>query len=109
MTLFFDDCDDLDPGVMAQSNDADCDGVLALDDCDDNNPLSVLDMDCDGYSSTDDCNDLDTEISPLSSEICDGIDNDCDGAEDNGATDSTPWYLDLDQDGYGDGEDIVIE
>ena len=44
---------------MAQFNDEDCDGVLSQDDCDDNNPLSVLDMDCDGYSSNDDCNDFD--------------------------------------------------
>ena len=37
-----------------------------------------------------------------SSEVCDGIDNDCDGTTDQDALDSSGWYADLDFDGYGD-------
>ncbi|MBZ0253004.1 MAG: hypothetical protein K8I02_06645, partial [Candidatus Methylomirabilis sp.] len=39
-----------------------------------------------------DCNDLDPAISPAAEEVCDGQDNDCDGAVDEG--------FDLDGDGY---------
>lgn len=34
-------------------------------------------------------------------EVCDGIDNNCDGNIDIGASDATDWYIDRDQDSYG--------
>ena len=37
-------------------------------------------------STTGDCNDSDAAISPAPTEVCDGIDNDCDGAIDEGVT-----------------------
>jgi hypothetical protein len=35
-------------------------------------------------------------------EVCDGIDQDCDGDIDGGAADATTWFADADEDGYGD-------
>lgn len=49
-----------------------------------------------------DCNDEDANAYPGNAEVCDGIDNDCDGEVDNGATDATTYFLDADGDGYGD-------
>jgi hypothetical protein len=34
-------------------------------------------------------------------EVCDGIDNDCDGTKDEDASDSKTWYEDCDGDGFG--------
>ena len=66
------------------------------------------DLDGDGFLAADnDCNDDDAAISPLQEELCDGIDNNCDGAVDENIT--TRWYPDLDGDGHGgDGETGVL-
>jgi hypothetical protein len=49
-----------------------------------------------------DCNDLDPAISPVAPERCNGLDDNCNGVIDEGRTPRTSWYLDLDQDGFGD-------
>jgi len=58
----------------------------------------------DGYSDLpEDCDDSDAEVHPDASEMCDGIDNDCDGTIDGaGSVDGLTWYVDSDGDGYGD-------
>jgi hypothetical protein len=52
----------------------------------------------------DDCIDSNAAISPGTTEICDGIDNNCDGSIDEGIT-FTTYYIDADGDGYGDSND----
>ena len=54
-----------------------------------------------GYvENSDDCDDANAAINPSIAEICDGLDNDCDGVNDNGLTFSD-YYSDADGDGYG--------
>ena len=50
-----------------------------------------------------DCNDGTAAANPAATEICDSIDNDCDGTIDEpDAADASTWYADADTDGYGD-------
>jgi len=47
-----------------------------------------------------DCNDTNPDINPGKTEVCDGLDNDCDNEVDEGFT-RTTYYRDSDGDGYG--------
>jgi hypothetical protein len=58
------------------------------------------DNDNDGYLSYQDCDDNNASLNPGMAEVCDGIDNNCDGLIDNGITINT-YYVDLDGDGFG--------
>jgi large repetitive protein len=58
------------------------------------------DADSDGYVGEDDCDDSDPNIHPGVEEVCDGLDNNCDGSIDEGVT--LTFYLDADEDGFGD-------
>lgn len=113
-----DDCDDEVAGVHPGAEEI-CDGVDQ--DCDgevDEGTLYV-DADADGYGdpaggtglcdappgsvvNADDCNDTDASIHPDAEEVCDGIDQDCDGTIDDHPADDDRWYTDADGDGYGD-------
>lgn len=64
--------------------------------------VQALDGDGDGFLSTEDCNDLDATINPAAEELCDSLDNNCDGQIDEDVT--TMYYLDADNDGFGDPE-----
>jgi hypothetical protein len=61
---------------------------------------AALDEDGDGYDVTEDCDDADASTNPGATEVCDGVDNDCDEAIDEDVMDT--WYADADEDGYGD-------
>lgn len=59
------------------------------------------DLDMDGFYHFEDCNDEVAAINPDAVEICDGIDNDCNGFVDD-ELDLITYYLDSDGDGFGD-------
>jgi len=74
------DCDDSDP--TRESLDVDGDGFSTCDgDCDDADPgLELLDLDGDGFDTcSGDCSDGDLNTFPGAPEICDGVDNNCNG------------------------------
>jgi hypothetical protein len=75
--------------------------LIACGDKDDADTTAGSDLDGDGFSQAEDCDDSDALVYPDAEELCDGIDNNCDGAIDNGASDAATWYLDVDGDGYG--------
>ena len=75
-------------------NDYNCDGSI-----------SFADVDGDHYPACQDCNDADASANPGQAEVCDEIDNNCDGLIDEGVT--TTFYADTDADGFGDETSTV--
>ena len=122
------DCDDSNPSIYlnAPENcnglDDDCDGSTDEEDAIDKSEW-YADGDGDGFgnggvslfacdqpagfiSVSGDCNDGDTSISPNATEMCDGIDNNCDGLSDDADANvdlntATEFFQDADFDGFG--------
>ena len=88
-------CSDLDCNDPACADEPEC-----AEDVEDS--AIERDVDGDGYPAEQDCDDDDPAVNPDADEVCDGIDNDCDGSVDQGAIDMGTWYADGDGDGYGD-------
>ena len=66
-------------------------------------PLDI-DDDGDGLSENEgDCDDDNADLYPGAEEVCDDIDNNCDGEIDNNPIDGNAFYLDNDADGFGAG------
>ncbi len=113
------DCDDADAAVHPDAQEA-CDG--RDEDCDGEvddgaGTTFYADADGDGFGDPDsstqacaspvgfvedatDCDDVNALAWPGALEVCDEVDNDCDGEVDEGVT--TSWAIDLDGDGHGD-------
>ena len=67
-----------------------------------------IDHDEDGFSQEEeDCNDRDDQIHPDAEEICDELDNDCDDLIDEEIDTAPIWYLDNDNDTFGDITQIL--
>ncbi|HNC97641.1 MAG TPA: putative metal-binding motif-containing protein, partial [Myxococcota bacterium] len=62
-------------------------------------PVQTMDADSDGYDASVDCDDAHATVNPDAPELCDGVDNNCSGAVDEGVLNT--YYLDQDGDGYG--------
>ncbi|NNE27787.1 MAG: T9SS type A sorting domain-containing protein, partial [Saprospiraceae bacterium] len=82
-------------------NDADGFGDInmPLDTCLSNPPVNFV-------RNADDCVDNNNAINPSVIELCDAIDNDCDGIINDGLTRFT-YYMDFDQDGFGEALNFI--
>jgi len=124
------DCDDTRdtafPGAdeLCNGRDDDCDKQVDEEPTVDP-PTWYLDSDSDGWGTDDsalvqclapagytdqggDCDDALDTIHPTADELCNGLDDDCDGVADEAPTvgDGT-WYLDADGDGWGTDADTL--
>ena len=123
------DCDDADsetfPGAPERCDgaDDDCDGAVDEDDAVDAGTW-YADTDSDGYgdagvasvacaapsgtvADATDCDDADPAVNPAATEVCNGLDDDCDAAIDDADSSldlstAGTWYADADSDGFGD-------
>jgi hypothetical protein len=73
----------------------------------DDTDTDVVDLDGDGFADGVDCDDSDPTVNPAAAEICDGIDQNCNGTIDDGLR--VTYYDDSDSDGFGDPDDSVDE
>jgi len=73
----------------------------------------LQDMDQDGERSTQyggsDCDDRDGSVHSNAAEVCNGVDDDCDGQIDEEASDALEWFADADGDGYGNPALSLVE
>ncbi|MFH1469933.1 MAG: putative metal-binding motif-containing protein [Pseudomonadota bacterium] len=94
------DCDDGDPAFHPGATEDDCTDPNDYN-CD--GSVGYADTDVDGWAACTDCDDGDAAINPDATELCNGLDDDCDGSVDeDDAADAPTWHADADADGYGD-------
>ena len=119
-----DDCNDglasISPDAVETCNAIDDNCNELVDDEPEEGILYFADYDNDGFGTPlitqvacsvplnfiendEDCDDQDNDNNPNASEVCDEVDNNCDGVVDeDDAIDAPMWYQDLDADGQGD-------
>lgn len=89
-------------------------GLLACsatpEDVESPTPGPGMDLDKDGYTTAEgDCDDTDASIHPDAAELCDGKDNNCNDELDGpSSVDAQDFYLDSDQDAYGDANSVLV-
>ena len=125
------DCNDNNENISPAADEL-CNGVD--DNCDEevdeegsvDAPVWYLDADGDGFGTTNtsiftctqptgfqsnstDCDDQDNDIYPQAPEYCNGEDDNCDGTiDEDHAINAQTWYLDNDEDGYGDAAILIM-
>jgi len=84
------------PGVATETQ-SEAESLVRAD------PTQPTDIDGDGYTFLNgDCDDLDPDRHPGREELCNELDDNCDGViDEDTAIDATTWYDDSDGDGYG--------
>ncbi len=127
------DCDDSEPLVSpggserCDSLDNDCDGLVD-DGWTPDGTRVYLDDDDDGFgrpgtvtrrcnlpvpgrvTNKDDCDDVDPDVNPLATEVCNGIDDDCDTVVDPpSSADAPTWFADADGDSWGDAATTTVQ
>lgn len=103
-------CDGVDNNCDGEVDEADADGCVVVYFDGDVDGFGLTDQsaclcpgNADGYAPDDgDCDDTRPEVTPESFEVCNGLDDDCDGTTDIGAADAEVWYPDVDEDTFGD-------
>ncbi|MBL8617392.1 MAG: FG-GAP repeat protein [Deltaproteobacteria bacterium] len=98
------DCDGaVDPGLTISAfTDGDGDGFGAA-----GSAVEVCGLGAGLVDNDADCDDSSAAAAPGLTEVCDGLDNDCDAIIDNGLT--SPFWPDADGDGFGDSAAAVVE
>jgi hypothetical protein len=82
-----------------------CDPGNKASDTADLGEVDDADLDGDGYPASEDCDDDDAAVNPGATEVCDGVDNNCEDGVDEGV--AGLWYTDADGDGFGDADDVT--
>ena len=95
------DSESFKPETECNKKDDDCDGLIdeGLDEDEDGYPGHICTNTSPGSGL--DCDDNNPHIYPFAVEVCNELDDDCDGAIDDSGVGGGPWYYDDDGDGYG--------
>src|SRR5262245_45193620 len=75
----FGDCNDDDPAFYPGAPETDCDDPNDYN-CD--GSVGFADADNDGFAACEECDDSNPDVHPGHPELCDGLDNDCNGNPD---------------------------